>query len=96
MPAAPKHIAKQSELPIKRLAMGFPLSGSPAFASAILPPCVTSGSRQASQGVLIDLAVFHDDDQVFARIFQQLDVGNRITVNQQQVIASQAPLGTSR
>jgi hypothetical protein len=28
---------------------------------------------------LIDLAVFHDDDQVFARIFQQLDVGNRIT-----------------
>jgi hypothetical protein len=45
---------------------------------------------------LIDLAVFHDDNQVFARIFQQLDVGNRITVNQQQVIASQAPLGTSR
>jgi hypothetical protein len=44
-------------------------------------------------GVLIDLAVFHDDDQVFARIFQQLDVGNRSPVNQQQVIASQAPLG---
>jgi hypothetical protein len=39
---------------------------------------------------LIDLAVFHDDDQVFARIFQQLDVGNRITSHQQQVIASKA------
>ena len=38
-----------------------------------------SGSWQASQGVLIDLALFHDDDQVFARILQQLDVGNRIT-----------------
>jgi hypothetical protein len=37
------------------------------------------------------LAVFHDDDQVFA----QLDVGNRITVNQ-LVVASQGPLGTSR
>ena len=42
----------------------------------VRPPWVTSGSRQASQGVLIDLAVFHDEDQVFARIFQQLDVGN--------------------
>jgi hypothetical protein len=44
---------------------------------------------------LIDVAVFHDDDQVFARIFQQLDVGNRITpqTRPQQVIASQAPLG---
>jgi hypothetical protein len=45
----------------------------------------TRGSQRASQGVLIDPAVLHDDDEVLARVFQQLDVGNRIAVNQQQV-----------
>jgi hypothetical protein len=39
---------------------------------------------------LIDLAVFHDDDQVFARIFQQLDVGNRITRQPHRSRSSQA------
>jgi hypothetical protein len=35
--------------------------------------------------VLVDLADLHNHDKVFAGIFEQLDVGNRITVNQQQV-----------
>jgi hypothetical protein len=60
------------------------------------PLSATSGTWQASQGVLIDLAVFHDDDQVFARIFQQLDVEIGSPVNEQQVIASQVSLGTRR
>jgi hypothetical protein len=45
---------------------------------------------------LIDLAVFHDDDQVFARIFQQLDVGNRITRQPAAGRRKPSPVGTSR
>ena len=36
-------------------------------------------------GVLIDLAVLHDDDQVLGRILDQLDVGDWIPVDQQQI-----------
>jgi hypothetical protein len=37
------------------------------------------------QCILGDLAVLHDDDEVPCRIFQQLDVGDRVAVDEQQV-----------
>ena len=42
---------------------------------------------------LIDLAVFHDDDQVLPGSSNSLMLAIGSPVNQQQVIASQAPLG---
>lgn len=37
------------------------------------------------QTVLEDLSVLHDDDEVPCRIFDQLDVGNRVAVDEQEV-----------
>ena len=45
---------------------------------------------------LIDLAVFHDDDQVLPGSSNSLMLAIGSPVNQQQVIASQSPVGTSR
>src|SRR5262245_19030898 len=38
-----------------------------------------------SQRVLVDPAILHDDEQVFLRIFDQPDVGDRVAVDQQKV-----------
>ena len=38
-----------------------------------------------AQCILVDPAVLHDDEQVFLRILDQLDVGDWITVDEQQV-----------
>ena len=36
-------------------------------------------------GILVDLAVLHDDDEVLGRVLDQLDVRDRVAVDQQQV-----------
>jgi hypothetical protein len=63
------------------------------------------------QTILEDLPVLHDDDEVLSRIFDQLDVGNRVAVDKQDVsecalldhpelagirIAHEMPIHTSR
>jgi predicted HTH domain antitoxin len=40
---------------------------------------------RASQGVFEDPPVLHDDDEVLCRIFDQLDVGNRIAINKYEI-----------
>ena len=41
--------------------------------------------RLTGERVLVDLAVLHDQDEVFARIRDQLDVCDWITVDQKQI-----------
>lgn len=41
------------------------------------------GIRSSAQEVLVQLAVFHDHDEVPPRVLDQLDVGDRVAVHQQ-------------
>ena len=46
---------------------------------------IASERHAGIQQVLVDHAVFHDDQEAFRRVRDQLDVCNRVTVDQQEV-----------
>ena len=46
---------------------------------------ITAKCHTRAECVLVDLPVLHDDDEVLRRVFDQLDVGERIAVDEQEV-----------
>ena len=67
--------------------MGCRSAGSPrSGSSAILRgPGGNTHEQISLQSVLDDLTVLHDDDEILRRIFDQLDVGNRVAVDKQEI-----------
>ena len=59
------------------------MAGSPVDVAEV--PEADMQELAGLQGVLEDLSVLHDDDEVLCRIFDQVDVGNWIAVDEQEV-----------
>src|SRR5262245_4705123 len=58
-----------------------PSSGRLSLSLGVISPSL----RSLRQRVLVDLSVLHDDDEVLARVLDELDVLDRVAVDEKQV-----------